>query len=122
MPTHSLLDDIMAVQPMNVPHKKYFIEVYDLSNPRVGQVFSTQDKHSKCGGCCRTFWHKIWTPTGWVFEETNPEEYKKAVETYVPSYKNAVAKEREMWNKEHDITEEDYHFPMSLVIDSKRQK
>lgn len=94
MPSQLVLQDIMAVQPMTHSHKEFFIELYDLSNPRVGQVFPIKDKNptSSCG---RSLWHKIWTPNGWIFEETNPNEFKTAVETYVKSYKAEVEKERD---------------------------
>lgn len=122
----SFAEAIVSVQPMSCPannQPESYVELYDLSNPREGQIFRDGEKSSNYGcSCCRAMWSKIWTPLGWVKEKRDAAAYKLAVEVYNPRYKAEIAEEREAWNKAHGITDEGLYFPMAYVFDSKNLK
>lgn len=121
----NLVEDLVSIQPMTLPdNKQYYHEIMDKANPRVGQVYHDEDKNPDCGGCCRDYWGKVYTPDGWIYEKHTPTEYATAVEKYGPLYKAEIKREEEEWNKEHGITEEDTcgMFKMTFVCDTSKNK
>lgn len=125
MPKVDLRDTLVSVQPMVYPTKPYFTEYYDLSNPRIGQIFRDGNKNKDCDfpqmcSCIVEMWQKIWTPEGWICEKTDAKAFAEAVEKYAHIYKAELAIERETWDKEHGITKDDFHISMAFVFDSKK--
>lgn len=114
--------EFVSVQPMQGPHKEYYIEHVDRANPRVGYLDGYEDKHPEHGGCCREMWSRVYTPNGWVYEKDNAEAFKIALDKYYPLYKAEIKAEEAAWNKEHGISDDDFHFGMTIVCDSSKQR
>ena len=101
-PTWSI-KEFMSVQPMkSAAGLTFYMENMDANNPKVGQIFNLQPKiphdhgGSPCCCCLRgEHWHKIYTPTGWVYEEGNEPYFQQMVTEYNIPYREEERRRHE---------------------------
>ena len=95
--------EFLSVTPLTLkPGLIMYMETMDANNPKIGQIFNLQPKipHDHGGApcmCCLRgeHWHKIYTPTGWVYEEGNEVYYQQMVVEYNVPYREAERKRHE---------------------------
>lgn len=85
-----LIKDFVSIQPLSFSEKpsNSQFEILDSNNPKIGQVFtdgfidSRDAENPPLCGCCCPRWHKIFTPTGWIYEKKDKKSYEEAYNCY----------------------------------------
>jgi len=112
MDPRGFVDSLVSIQPLQGPLDPdctFLMEIMDSNHPVVGQIFHDKYKFphdhgdSPCMCCLRgPSWSKIYTPQGWVYEETEKEEYEAAVKEYNPPYRRALRENHIKMCEEHN--------------------